>query len=114
MSVLGDNLKKSRLKMDITQAEIAAIIHKAPETYCRYEAGTLKPDIDTLIELANLFHVSLDWLTGRTTTAETYLTYFLPGYSAGTAFGDAINRKRATKRHKKAKQEQANKEQDAQ
>lgn len=110
MSTLGNNLKKRRLELDMTQAEIAAIINKAPETYCRYEAGTLKPDIDTLIELADLFHVSLDLLTGRTTTAESYLASFFPGYSAGVALGDAINRKRATKRHKKAKQEQPNKE----
>ena len=104
MNVLGENLKKYRLKCDMSQGEVASEIHKARETYTRYETGTLKPDIDTLIELADLFHVSLDLLTGRTTTAETYIASFLPGYGAGAMLGDAVNRKRATNRRKKAEQ----------
>lgn len=104
MNTLGENLKKYRLKCDMSQGEVASEIHKARETYTRYETGTLKPDIDTLIELADLFHVSLDILTGRATTLDEWLDRFLPFFGAGQALGDAILRKRATNRRKKAEQ----------
>lgn len=105
MSTLGDNLQKLRLKCDMSQGEVAAAIHKARETYSRYETGTLKPDIDTLIELADLYHVSLDYLTGRANTLDEVAKIF-PGYGLGQTLGDAINRKRATNRRKKNQQEQ--------
>ncbi len=100
MSVLGDNLKKRRLELDITQAEIAAKINKAPETYCRYEAGTLKPDIDTLLLIAEAFEITLDELTGRDLSVMMQAMFRL-GYKAGDQLGEEIQRKRATKRAKK-------------
>lgn len=101
MNTLGENLKKYRLQCDMSQEEVAEKIHKARETYSRYETGTLMPDVETLIELANMYHVSLDLLTGRTTTAETYLSCFFPGWAAGSLIGDFSNRKRASNRRKK-------------
>lgn len=100
MSVLGDNLKKRRLELDITQAEIAAKINKAPETYCRYEAGTLKPDIDTLLLIAEAYEITLDELTGRDLVIMAKAMYRL-GYKAGDQLGEKIERKRATKRTRK-------------
>lgn len=32
----------------------------------RYERGEAKPDMDALIALAEYYHVSIDYLTGRT------------------------------------------------
>lgn len=107
MSELGENLKKYRLKMDLTQKEVAEEINKAPETYSRYETGSLKPDIDTLIQLADKYSVSLDYLTGRVSTADEILK-LIPGYSAGQAIGDVILRKRATKRRKKIREQKEN------
>lgn len=101
MNTLGENLKKYRIKMKLTQEDIAKKINKTRETYSRYETGTLKPDIDTLIELADIFQVSLDLLTGRTTTAETYIASFFPGWAAGDLIGAAVNRKRVTKKMKR-------------
>lgn len=96
------NLKKYRLKCDMTQEEVAKALNKTPQTYSRYETGTSQPDIQTLIEIADLYHISLDYLTGRARTADEILG-LLPGYGAGQALGDAILRKRATKRSKKDK-----------
>lgn len=85
----------------MTQGEVAEEIHKARETYSRYETGTLMPDVETLIELADIFQISLDLLTKRTTTMETYAKSFLPNYAVGDKLDKAINRKRATNRRKK-------------
>ena len=65
MSALGNNLKTRRLELNMTQEEVATIINKTPMTYSRYELGTLKPDIDTLILLAEAYKTSIDALTGR-------------------------------------------------
>lgn len=106
-NILGQNLQKFRLKCDMTQEEVGAKIHKTGKTYSRYETGSLKPDIDTLIQLADIYSVSLDYLTGRVNTADEILK-LIPGYSAGQAIGDAILRKRATKRSKKAREQKEN------
>lgn len=99
MSVLGDNLKAKRLELDMKQEEVATIINKARETYSRYESGTLKPDIDTLIMLANLYETTIDELTGRDLK---YMAkaMFQMGYKAGDKAGEKIIRKRASKKKK--------------
>ena len=51
MNTLGENLKKYRLKEKYMQETVAEYINKSSRTYSRYETGTLKPDIDTLIML---------------------------------------------------------------
>lgn len=104
MSTLGDNLKKYRLLCDMSQEDVAAEIHKSKGTYSRYETGSLMPDAATLIEIADLYHISLDLLTGRISSREEWLDRFLPFFGAGQALGDAILRQRATKRRKKAEQ----------
>lgn len=103
MSVLGDNLKKRRLELDISQAEMAKIVNKAPETYCRYEAGTLKPDIDTLLLIADALQITIDELTGRDLRLIAQ-ALFMAGKRAGEQTADTIAntiiRKRASKRKK--------------
>lgn len=101
MSVLGDNLKTRRLELDMTQEEVATIINKARETYNRYETGTLKPDIDTLILLAETYKTSIDALTGRDIMAMLQASYRM-GYKAGDEAGKEILRKRASRKKKEA------------
>lgn len=105
MGTLGDNLKKYRLKYDMTQEEVAEQINKSKGTYSRYETGTLMPDVETLIKLADIFQQPLDLLVGRVSTVEDWLLRIVPLVGLGDAIGAAIirsNRKRATKRKKKA------------
>ncbi len=101
MNTLGDNLKKYRISMKLSQDEVAKKVNKARETYSRYETGTLVPDIETLVKLADLYCVSLDVLTGRISTFDQWLSRFMPCFNIGTALGDYANRKRVTKRMKK-------------
>lgn len=101
MSVLGDNLKARRLELDMSQEEVAAIINKARETYNRYETGTLKPDIETLIILAETYKTSIDALTGRDIIAMMQAGFRM-GYKAGDEAGEKILRKRASRKKKEA------------
>lgn len=101
MSALGDNLKTRRLELNMTQEEVATIINKTPMTYSRYELGTLKPDIDTLILLAEAYKTSIDALTGRDIMAMMQAGFRM-GYKAGDEAGEKILRKRASRKKKEA------------
>ena len=105
MNTLGDNLRKYRISMKLMQEDVASQINIARETYSRYENGTLKPDIDTLIKLADLYCTSLDYLTGRANSLDE-LAQYIPGGKLGQTIGDTINRKRISKRIKKNIQKQ--------
>lgn len=52
-------LRKNR---KLTQEQIAKKINSAANTYANYEKGNTEPNIETLIKLADFFHVSVDEL----------------------------------------------------
>ena len=61
---LGDNLKKLRRKMDITQEELAEKIGVSTQAISRYETGSAYPDIEMLPIIAGFFGVTVDTLLG--------------------------------------------------
>ena len=56
------NLKKLRLEHNLTQKELANKINITQSNYSKYEKGILKLDAETLIKIADIFNVSLDYL----------------------------------------------------
>ncbi|MGN0542415.1 MAG: helix-turn-helix domain-containing protein [Acutalibacteraceae bacterium] len=62
---LGDRLYQLRTEKQLTQIEMALMIGVARTTYASYETGQNEPDIKTLIAIANIFKVSLDYLVNR-------------------------------------------------
>lgn len=65
MSVIGTRIKELRLNKKVTQKEIAEGIGVSSVSIQRFEYGSVRPSLDTLIALADYFDVSLDFLTGR-------------------------------------------------
>ncbi len=65
MSNFYIRLKECRSKSNVYQKQVAEILDITIRNYQRYEAGTLEPNIDKLIALADYFNVSLDYLVGR-------------------------------------------------
>ena len=61
---LGMLLKRLRKEHGYTQARLAEIIHKSKNVISDYESNIAMPTLDTLISLAQLYHVSLDYLAG--------------------------------------------------
>lgn len=59
-------LKQLRNEKDLSQAELAKFLHLARSTIAQYETGDRTPDYDTLQRIADYFHVSTDYLLGRT------------------------------------------------
>lgn len=61
-----DRLRNLREDSDLTQAQIGAYLHISQRAYAHYEAGTRDIPIEVLIQLADLYHVSIDYLLERT------------------------------------------------
>src|SRR3954468_3391518 len=53
------------LRGDEKKARLARELEVAESTYASWEDGTLAPRLDGLVQLANHYHVSLDYLLGR-------------------------------------------------
>mgnify|MGYP000854124688 FL=1 len=60
-------LRQSRCK---TQSEIAALLSISRSAYALYEAGKRQLNYDSLVTLADFYHVSLDYLFSRTDVPE--------------------------------------------
>ncbi len=58
-------IRDLREDQDKKQQEIAKYLGVTQSTYSEYEGGTINIPIDMLIKLADLYHVSLDYLVGR-------------------------------------------------
>lgn len=63
------NLKELRIKNKMYQKDVAKILGIERTTYVKYETGVTEPDIKTLIKLADIFNVTLDYLLGRSTSS---------------------------------------------
>lgn len=61
-----ERLKKLRKEKNLYQKELAEILGVSRPTISQYEAGTRRPDNETLEKLADYFKVSIDYLLGRT------------------------------------------------
>jgi SOS-response transcriptional repressors (RecA-mediated autopeptidases) len=61
-----NNLKYLRLQQKLTQKSIAKILGIANTTYSYWENGKFEPDNESLSKLADMFHVSIDYLLGKT------------------------------------------------
>ena len=57
-------IRDLREDADLTQSEIAKIIHMHKTTYVRYESGEREIPLNIAILLAKYYKVSLDYLAG--------------------------------------------------
>lgn len=63
---VGERIKLQRTKHNKTQRDICNAIHIEQVTLSQYETNKRTPKLEILIALADLFHVSVDYLLGRT------------------------------------------------
>lgn len=63
---LAKNLRQCRKEMGLTQGEVAVFCDITEKTYQNYELMTREPKLEILVKIAEVFHVSLDYLVGRT------------------------------------------------
>lgn len=58
----GDCIKEQRIKLEMTQANVAQELFTTRQTISNWEKGKSYPDLDTLIKISDLYHVSIDSL----------------------------------------------------
>lgn len=63
-SALALRLRLLRVASGMKQDEIATQLGIGRSAYTYYESSRSKPDYDSLIRLAKMFHVSIDYLVG--------------------------------------------------
>ena len=65
--MFSTQLKKLRKSKNLTQTELANILHLSHGAVAMWETNKRQPDNDTLSRLADYFGVSVDYLLGRET-----------------------------------------------
>ena len=65
-------IRDLREDKDLKQKDLAAYLQLHQTTYSDYELGRLNVPISVLHKLADFYHVSVDYLLGRTDVKEPY------------------------------------------
>ncbi len=61
---IGENLKRLRLKKELTQEQLAEVLGVSPQAVSRWENNTAYPDITLLPSIAIFYNTSIDELIG--------------------------------------------------
>ena len=63
--VVGKRIKELRANAEISQQELGDLVGVSKVSISGYESGNRIPSLEILIEIANYFNISLDYLVGR-------------------------------------------------
>lgn len=56
------NLRELRIKQEFTQTELAEKLHLSRTAISNYEKGKMQPSIETIIQISEIFNISIDKL----------------------------------------------------
>lgn len=65
-------LRDLREDHDLTQKALADYLHVRQNTYSQYETGQRQLPLDALVQLAEFFHTSADYILGLTDVSRPY------------------------------------------
>ncbi len=69
--MLGERIAALRRQANLSQSELAEHLRISPSAVGMYEQGRREPSVDTLVSMARIFRVSLDYLlTGQASQGE--------------------------------------------
>ena len=67
---LGKRIASLRKASDMTQEQLAALVGTTRQAVSKWESGKSAPDVDGLVRIGSIFHVSMDYLIlGEESTA---------------------------------------------
>ena len=70
------NWKEIRARRNLSQQQVANHIGCSSVAYSRYENGIRQPSIETLLRIADLFGVTVDFLLGRRNVEDSTLSKY--------------------------------------
>ena len=62
---VGDAFKRFRKHLNLSQTDVARTLKMKQQSYSRFERGESSPRVDDLLNLADTYDVSIDYLLGR-------------------------------------------------
>ncbi len=65
MERFAERLKELRKEKNMSQTEMAELLHIRQQSYARYENNSSEPCYDMLVTLATFFDVTCDYLLGN-------------------------------------------------
>ena len=65
MDIFRKNIYELRKLNRFTQREVAQRLGISQPSYIRYENGSAEPTLENLVQIADLYDVSVDFLLGR-------------------------------------------------
>lgn len=65
-------IRDLRIDRGLTQAQVAEVLHVSQNTYSQYEIGTTRYPLDVVVQLAEFYGVSVDYLVGITDETAPY------------------------------------------
>ena len=68
--IFNERLRQLRIENGLTQEQVAAKLSMAYRNYQRLEAKNNTPNFANLLQIADYYDVSVDWLMGRTDKRE--------------------------------------------
>ena len=68
---LGMKILELRTKRNLSQNELADLLDVSRQSVSKWETDASTPDLERLIKLCDVFHITLDELTGRNTPKDT-------------------------------------------
>lgn len=68
----NERIRNLREYHDLTQQNIADLLHIGQRTYADYESGKTRIPVDSLLILARYYDVSMDYITGASNTKTKY------------------------------------------
>lgn len=74
--MFGKRLRAIRMKRNFTQPQMADLLDVALRTYQGYEGGSRSPSFATLVKLADILDVSIDFLLGRDDWLKSHGVFF--------------------------------------
>ena len=70
----NERIRLLREDADKTQTEVAQLLKIGQRTYCDYELGKTRIPVDSLIILAELYNVNMDYICGVSNDRKTFPT----------------------------------------
>ena len=70
--IFAEKLKALRSEKKVTQQQLSELLGVGRPTIAGYETKGKQPDFDKLIEIAEYFNVSIDYLLGRNPIPNSY------------------------------------------
>ena len=67
-----DHLRTLREDRDLSQADLARVLHIHQTTYSDYEKGKVRIPVECLIQLAKFYDVDMNYITGVSDTLRPF------------------------------------------